>query len=104
MDREKIRALETVEGMEFPFHPSGLDYMEELGLTPRTSMMLIEVELRRMNEELDCIGKSLKVLPKISEGEAFIAIAEAFQKHWKTCDGELDKAITLACENLLEAV
>ena len=43
---------------------------------------------------------SLKVCAKISESVAFEAIAKAFMQHWMTCEGELDKAIDVACESL----
>ena len=104
MDTEKIMAIGRVDEMDFPFHGAGLDYMEELGLSPRISKTLVEAEMESMMEDLKDIGKALKVSPKISEAVAFEAIARAFSTHWKSCEGDLERAVTIACENLLEAV
>ena len=100
MNRRAISVYEKVDSMVFPFHQDGMDFMTELGLTPHIAKALIDSRLKDMEEELHKANMSLKVCAKISESVAFESIAKAFMQHWMTCEGELDKAIDVACESL----
>ena len=82
-----------IDKMKMPEYESIHSYIRERGLTPDISYSLIESKL----EEL---GEAIRVM--FNKWDAYYEILHALCYNRMTTQGELDIAVTLACERLSE--
>lgn len=91
---DSVLAQYLISNMEVTGYDSMDSFISELGLTPDISLSLIEAKIREITEKAQAIT--------FNKWDSFYEVLHAFCFNRTSVQGDLENAVTIASERLLE--